>query len=176
MRPNWDGYFLGVAEAVAVRADCTRRRIGAVIVDPDRRIVSTGYNGAPSGQPGCLSAGACPRGLHYRRDESGWEEDDDWPCRWPIMDNHPSVCEPEPRCACGDSWPCSGFVDHGSSYDAGPGTCEAVHAESNCLLYAYRSVKGCTLYVTDEPCAGCWRLIRGALIARVVTPSATITL
>lgn len=59
MRPGWDDYFLGIAEAVAARADCTRRRVGAVIVK-DHRIVSTGYNGALPEQPGCLS-GACPR-------------------------------------------------------------------------------------------------------------------
>lgn len=60
-RPDWDAYYLGIAAAVAARADCTRRRVGALIVSGDR-IVSTGYNGAPAGRPGCLSAGACPRG------------------------------------------------------------------------------------------------------------------
>jgi dCMP deaminase len=61
-RPDWDTYYLGIAHAVAARADCTRRTIGAIIVKGDR-IVSTGYNGAPTGKPGCLTAGACPRGL-----------------------------------------------------------------------------------------------------------------
>ena len=60
MRPVWDEYFLQIAVAVSARADCTRRQVGAVIVK-DNRIVSTGYNGAPAGDPGCLS-GACPRG------------------------------------------------------------------------------------------------------------------
>lgn len=58
-RPNWDIYFLGIALAVAKRADCSRRIVGAVIVK-NNRIVATGYNGAPAGQPGCLE-GACPR-------------------------------------------------------------------------------------------------------------------
>lgn len=60
-RPSWDEYFLEIAIAVARRADCRRRQASCVIVK-DHRIVSTGYNGAPSGQPGCL-AGFCPRGL-----------------------------------------------------------------------------------------------------------------
>jgi deoxycytidylate deaminase len=57
MRPNWDEYFLGIAEAVSKRADCTRRQVGAVVVK-NRRIVGTGYNGAPAGAPGCAT---CPR-------------------------------------------------------------------------------------------------------------------
>ena len=60
-RPGWDDYFLRICEAVAERADCTRRKAGAVIVK-DHRIVSAGYNGAPAGHHGCLE-GACPRGL-----------------------------------------------------------------------------------------------------------------
>ena len=60
-RPDWDTYYLSIAREVATRADCTRARHGAVIVDTDHRPVSFGYNGAPSGHPGCLE-GACPRG------------------------------------------------------------------------------------------------------------------
>lgn len=142
-RPDWDDYFMGIAHAVARRADCTRRRIGAVIVDPDHRIISTGYNGAPSGALGCLSNGACPRGQHY-----------------------PYAMGPD-ECVCGARWPCPISGDHGSSYDTGGGSCTAVHAEANALLYAHRSVKGCTLYCTAAPCDGCMRLINGAGIERV---------
>lgn len=60
-RPDWDEYYLSIAQAVATRADCTRARHGAVIVTPDHRPVSFGYNGAPSGHRGCLEGG-CPRG------------------------------------------------------------------------------------------------------------------
>lgn len=62
LRPSWDEYGLGLAQAVAARADCTRRQVGAVVMRPDRTIVSTGYNGGPSGGPSCLK-GECPRGL-----------------------------------------------------------------------------------------------------------------
>jgi dCMP deaminase len=59
-RPGWDEYFIGIAKAVATRATCLRRRYGAVITK-DNIIVSTGYNGAPSGMKDCLEVGKCTR-------------------------------------------------------------------------------------------------------------------
>ena len=59
-RPDWDEYFIGIAKAVGTRATCLRRRYGAVITK-DNIIVSTGYNGAPSGMKDCLEAGKCTR-------------------------------------------------------------------------------------------------------------------
>ncbi|MFD9563423.1 deoxycytidylate deaminase [Streptomyces sp. NPDC059994] len=61
-RPDWDTYFLGIAAAVAARGDCCRCRVGSVVVGPDRRIRSTGYNGSYPGGPSC-SRGECPRCL-----------------------------------------------------------------------------------------------------------------
>jgi dCMP deaminase len=61
-RPTWDEWGLLVADTVSMRADCTRRRVGAVLLDWRHRIVATGYNGAPAGEKGCLTDGACPRG------------------------------------------------------------------------------------------------------------------
>ena len=55
-RPGWDEYFLGIAHTVAKRSTCTRRQVGAVIVR-DRRIITTGYNGAPAGLAHCLEIG-----------------------------------------------------------------------------------------------------------------------
>ncbi|AUV61993.1 dCMP deaminase [Mycobacterium phage SWU2] len=57
MRPDWDEYFLRIAETVSERSDCERSKVGAVVVK-DRRVRATGYNGAPSGRPGCAT---CPR-------------------------------------------------------------------------------------------------------------------
>jgi dCMP deaminase len=64
-------------------------------------------------------------------------------------------------------------VAPGSSYDTGEGACIALHAEQNALLRAtWDDMAGATLYVTDDPCGGCMRMIRGTLIRRVITPKA----
>ena len=58
-RPNWDEYFLLIAQAVSSRGECVRAQVGAVLVR-DKRIISTGYNGVAAGDPSCLD-GICPR-------------------------------------------------------------------------------------------------------------------
>jgi dCMP deaminase len=60
-RPEWDEYFLGIAESVSRRATCLRRRFGAVVVSADHVIVGTGYNGAPRGDENCTCRGTCIR-------------------------------------------------------------------------------------------------------------------
>jgi dCMP deaminase len=61
-RPDPDAYFMGIALAVRARANCTGRRVGAVIVR-DRRILSSGYNGTPSQMVNC-EEGGCHRCAH----------------------------------------------------------------------------------------------------------------
>lgn len=55
-RPSWDEYFMAIAEQVAGRSTCLRRSCGAVIVK-DKRILATGYNGAPKGLAHCEEVG-----------------------------------------------------------------------------------------------------------------------
>lgn len=55
-RPDWDEYFLKMAYLVAERSTCLRHHVGAVIVR-DKRILTTGYNGAASGVKDCLELG-----------------------------------------------------------------------------------------------------------------------
>lgn len=55
-RPGWDDYFMEIAGMVASRSTCLRRQVGCVVVK-DRRILSTGYNGAPSGVSHCSETG-----------------------------------------------------------------------------------------------------------------------
>ena len=60
-RPSWDEYFLRITREVSQRSTCLRRKVGAVLVR-DRRILATGYNGAPSGLAHCGEVG-CIRQL-----------------------------------------------------------------------------------------------------------------
>ncbi len=55
-RPSWKKYFMDIALLVARRSTCRRRRVGAITVR-DKRILATGYNGAPTGLPHCLDIG-----------------------------------------------------------------------------------------------------------------------
>ncbi len=69
-RPSWDEYFMAITRAVATRSTCTRRSVGAIIVK-DKRILATGYNGAPANMRHCdhsggadLLHGHCLRSTH----------------------------------------------------------------------------------------------------------------
>jgi len=55
-RPSWDDYFMDITCLVAKRSTCLRRAVGATIVK-DRRVLATGYNGAPSNVRHCAETG-----------------------------------------------------------------------------------------------------------------------
>lgn len=155
-RPAWAVWALGIAKAVSLRGDCTRRQVGAVLLDENHRIIGCGYNGGPAGGPSCL-AGDCPRGRHYlapdRHDPLGLA-----------------------MCFCGSPWPCPEAVEPGSSYDTGPGACLAIHAEINALLDVSdrRRLVGATMYVTEEPCGGCRKILANTPISVIIWPGGRI--
>ncbi|MBC5825703.1 MAG: cytidine/deoxycytidylate deaminase family protein [Candidatus Eremiobacteraeota bacterium] len=69
-RPSWDAYFMAISRAVSTRSTCSRRSVGAVIVK-GKRILATGYNGAPAHTRHCdhsgdgdLLNGHCLRSTH----------------------------------------------------------------------------------------------------------------
>ena len=72
-RKSWESYFMEIADQVATRATCDRKHVGAVVVK-DKRILATGYNGAPAGIPHCSELGhdlilvngkeSCSRAIH----------------------------------------------------------------------------------------------------------------
>ena len=72
VRPEWDPYFMGIAKVVALRSNCIKRKVAAVIVK-DQRIISTGYNGTPRGVKNC-SEGGCPRCNNIDASGKGLEE------------------------------------------------------------------------------------------------------
>ena len=55
-RIPWPQYFMNIAYLVAERSTCLRRKVGALAVK-DKRILATGYNGAPAGLTHCLDIG-----------------------------------------------------------------------------------------------------------------------
>jgi len=59
VRPTWDEYFMKIAQVAALRSNCIKRKVAAVIV-LDHRVISTGYNGTPRGIKNC-NEGGCPR-------------------------------------------------------------------------------------------------------------------
>lgn len=70
-RVSKHNYYLDIAQTVAERSTCLRKKYGAIIVKNDS-IISTGYNGAPRGRKNCSDIGNCmrdtlniPRGERY---------------------------------------------------------------------------------------------------------------
>ncbi len=58
---KWNEYFLQIAKTVALRSNCIRAQVGAVVVGEDKKIKATGYNGTPSKVVSCAEIGKCYR-------------------------------------------------------------------------------------------------------------------
>ena len=56
VRPSWNEYFASITRMVATRSTCLRRHVGAILVK-EKRILATGYNGAPAGLKHCIEVG-----------------------------------------------------------------------------------------------------------------------
>ncbi len=67
-RPSWDDYFMDIVTLVSRRSTCRRRSVGAILVK-NKRILATGYNGAPSGVSHCLDVGCLREELNIRSGE-----------------------------------------------------------------------------------------------------------
>lgn len=121
MRPSWDEYFMEIVELIKTRSTCIRRQVGALIVK-DKRILATGYNGAPTGCTHCSELGCMRERLQ---------------------------------------------IPSGQRHEL----CRAIHAEQNAIVqaaYSGTSVKGGVLYVTNQPCVLCAKMIINAGITKIV--------
>jgi len=67
-RPSWAEYFMSIAQLVATRSTCVRRSVGAVLVK-DKRILATGFNGAPTGIRHCEETGCLRERLGVKAGE-----------------------------------------------------------------------------------------------------------
>jgi dCMP deaminase len=111
---------MDIAHLVAKRSTCLRRAVGAVLVK-DKRILSTGYNGAPSGLKHCLDIGCLREELN---------------------------------------------IASGERHEL----CRGIHAEQNAIIQAALhgvSIKGATLFCTNQPCSICAKMIINAGITEV---------
>jgi dCMP deaminase len=120
-RPSWDEYFLELACLVSKRSTCLRRHVGAVLVK-DKKILATGYNGAPSGTRHCTDIGCLRDRLK---------------------------------------------VPSGERHEL----CRGLHAEQNVILQAAlhgSSTNGSILYVTNQPCMICAKMLINAGIKEIV--------
>ncbi len=121
MRPSWDEYFMQIVELIKTRSTCLRRQVGALIVK-DKRILSTGYNGAPTGCSHCSQVGCLREQMN---------------------------------------------IPSGQRHEL----CRGMHAEQNAIVqaaYSGTSVKDGTLYVTNQPCILCAKMIINAGIKKIV--------
>jgi len=120
-RPTWDEYFLELARLVSKRSTCLRRHVGAVLVK-EKKILATGYNGAPSGTKHCRDIGCLRDKLK---------------------------------------------IPSGQRHEL----CRGLHAEQNVLLQAAlhgTSTKESILYVTNQPCMICAKMLINAGVREIV--------
>ena len=142
---SWDKYFVDIAEVISERSHCLSVKRGGIIVK-DRQILSTGYNGPPSGYPHC----------EWRTDDGRYMLDNNG---YPVDGFEPIFVCPRKR----------------MNFKSGEGLeyCPASHAEANALIFAARngvSIEGATLYCNfrEVPCRECAKLIITSGISKVV--------
>ena len=119
-RISWDAHFLDMTFNIAERSTCLRRIVGSVAVI-DKRIISTGYNGAPKHIRHCAITGCLREQLN---------------------------------------------VPSGERHEL----CRGVHAEQNAVIQAAingTSIRGASLYCTNQPCVICSKILINAEIKTI---------
>ena len=144
---TWDKYFLNIADEVSKKSHCLSRNLGCIIVN-NRRILSTGYNGPPSGIMHC----------EWRNDRGEWAK------LKTLNDFIHSVYKPKFECP-----------RQRMGYKSGEGLeyCSATHAEANAIVFAARNgvkIDNSAIYINSQimPCRECAKLIINAGIKEVI--------
>ena len=142
---DWDKTFIEIAEKFAGHSTCVKRQVGAVLVK-DLRILSTGYNGTPSGFCNCKDVfengpnKVATKAIFYKND-------------FPTSLNSKKSSQ-------GYYFTHHEFAERFE-----------IHAEQNCIAFAAKngvSTEGCTIYVTTAPCVHCAKVIIASGIKKVV--------
>jgi dCMP deaminase len=146
MRPTKDAYFVYMAMLAATRGTCSRRNVGAVIVNARGHVLSTGYNGVASGLPHCNEEKEV--GAEYQQ---FGDPKDEMVIPTKMITIRPHACT-------GASAPSGQSLDQ----------CQAIHAEQNALLQCKDVYEIDTIYVTASPCITCTKLLLNTSCRRIV--------
>lgn len=151
LKADKDESLMAMAYAAGQRSSCTKRKVGAVIVDPVENVVSSGFNAVPLDEQTCASKYTKCYREHYREDLlSALSE------KISLSDEH--VKEVTPL-----------LKEKVKALDV----CRSVHAEENAILGLSRngravSLEECTLYTTTFPCRLCAKMIVTVKMKQVV--------
>lgn len=146
IRVDWDTYFLGICEAVSLRSLDENTKVGCVVVDWNKRIISTGYNSFPAG----VNDDAWPRDRKERQKILKHKSEGSVI----FIKNYDPT----------DEYMVTNFniIGEVDKYDI------IAHAEENAIASHKGSLKNCTMYCTYLPCNICARLIITAGIKKVI--------
>lgn len=164
-RPSWKEYFMGIAELAGMRSTCYGRKVGAVIVR-DKRIITTGYNGAASGITSCFDLGKCVRRELKQNKVKERKED-----AKEIIQGFKDSDKKSKKCACMDDL--MSYVeaqDYEISRLQSQRFCRAQHSEENAFSQASTlgtPLAGADLYITLDPCEDCTKQIISNQLGRV---------
>jgi dCMP deaminase len=152
---SWDNYFINIAETVASKSSCLRRQVGCVVVR-DKHILSTGYNGPPTGlahceDPRCKTCG----GSGESRNTSS-----------EVLATFCRTCNGTGLILTSMSDKhCLRIFNGVKSGSDSIHNCRGVHAEANAIIQAAKhgvSIKDAVLYCINKPCFTCSKMLLNA--------------
>ena len=148
MNNRWDRFFMDIAVRTAKESKCRKKKVGAVIVK-DKRILSNGYNGTPS----------------------GWNDKEEFECEETLY--LCPLCKSKINKLDDISFFCQNckeiiykpVIELITKHEI------VIHAEMNAIAFAAKygiSIDGCSLYVTMAPCPDCAKLIVQSGIKEII--------